>query len=209
MKTEIVSTKKKTSIGQAAKILLQGGVVAYPTETSYALGCDATSSRAIRKIFKLKKREKNKALPVIVGSLKTIVKYALLSKGAIALAEWFMPGPLTLVVEVKKGALPPSLGGDGVAFRISSNSFARALATKLGRPIVSTSANRSGEPSIYSGKQLIEHYDGKVELIAQAGELKPVRASTIIDLRGDAPALLRQGPVAFASVLKELKKCER
>lgn len=205
MQTKIVSTKNRQCAAQAANVLRAGGVVAYPTETSYALGCDATNSKAIEKIYSLKGRGKGKPLPVIVDSLKTIEKYALLSKDAKILVKKFMPGPLTLVVQMRKDALPKSLSKGGVAFRISSNSFARKLSTKLGRPIVSTSANTSGEASIYSGAQLAEKYAGKIDFIADGGKLVPRKASAIVYLRG-APTLVRPGAVSFQKVLQALKQ---
>lgn len=202
----IVSANRKDAVGIAAKKTMDGCSIAYPTETSYALGCDATNARAVRKIFALKQREKDKPLPVIVDSLRTISKYAILNQHAVTLANKFMPGPLTLVVEMKKGALPNSLSSSGIAFRISSNHFAAALAKKLGKPIVSTSANKAGEPSIYSVKKMVSEYGGKVDFIVDAGELAPKRASMIVDLRGRKPVLLRKGVVKFGEVVKALKK---
>ncbi len=205
MKTKIISVAEGSkAVAAASAILSKGGVVVYPTETSYAIGCDATNARAVKKIFSLKGREKNKPLPVIVASVKTAQKYAVLTQGALALCKKFMPGPLTLVVEMKKGTLPSSLSNGGVAFRISSNSFANSVARKLSRPIVSTSANLSGQPSIYSSVQLAETYLWKIEAIVDAGELAPVRASTIVDLRGKNPLLLRDGPIPFTNILKLL-----
>lgn len=209
MKTRIVSVAQgKKAVAAAASALSNGGIVAYPTETSYALGCDATNAAAVKKMYSLKGRRKNKALPVIVDSLKTIKKYAALggNENAALLCKKLMPGPLTLVVEMKKGSLPYNLSRDGIAFRISSHPFASALAGKLGKPIVSTSANRSGEPGIYSSMEIAEKYLGKVELIVDAGELKPTRASSIVDLRGERPLLVRQGGVSFRAVLQTLKK---
>lgn len=204
--TRITSARARKAVFEAARVLENGGVVAYPTETSYALGCDATNAPAVKKIFALKKRSRRKPLPLIVDSLKTISRYALLNEKARVLAKKFMPGPLTLVVEMNGAALPKRLSPGGIAFRISSNKFAYAIAKKFGKPIVSTSANKSGEPSIYSSRKIVSEYGGKVDLVVDAGELAPEPPSAIVDLRGRKPVLLRKGPVKFVDVVNALKK---
>lgn len=207
-RTEILAANSRNA-QKAAELLRRGKIVAYPTETSYALGCDATNARAVERIFSLKGRNRGKPLPVIVESLKAVERYALLDGRAIALAKKFMPGPLTLVVEARKDAFPKNLSSSGIAFRISSHSFARSLARELGRPVVSTSANPSGKPSIFSAEKIIELYYGKVDAVVSAGELEQGTPSTIVDLRGEKPILARRGRVAFAKVLKQLKSLKQ
>lgn len=193
---------RKASIETAAEILRSGGVIVYPTETAYGLGCDARNTKAVRRIYEIKGRPAQKAIPIIVASAAMAQKYLVLDKRARKLIKTFMPGPLTLVVRKKRKQLPDTLSKRTVAFRISSNRFARELAKACGCPITSTSANPSGANPIYSAAKIMKLFAGKVDLIIDAGNLKRIRPSTIVDLSGKEPRLLREGPIAF----EELKR---
>lgn len=208
LKTTVAAGGGKKIVEMAAKKISEGSVIAYPTESSYALGADATNARAVKKIFAFKGREKSRPLPIIVADLKMAKKYLVLDVGAEKLCKQFMPGPLTLVVEKRKipEGVVKELSQSGVAFRIPGNKIAREICEKSGRPITSTSANDSGKPPVFSSKQLEKKYSKKIGLIADAGELPKKPPSTIVDLRGATPVLLREGPVPFHKVLRALKK---
>lgn len=147
--------------------LRHGGLLIYPTETAYAIGCDATNARAVRAIFRLKGRERGKPLPLIAASVAMAKRYARFTPLARRLARRWWPGALTIVLPQlrhsegrargishhdKVAALAPgALARDGtLALRISSHPIARALSQRLGRPIISTSANRSGQPPCHT-----------------------------------------------------------
>lgn len=197
--------RKPRAIEQAAKILSKGGVIVYPTETSYALGADATNPRAVKKVFGLKGREVGKALPVIAAGLEMIGEHAVLDARAKKLARRFMPGPLTLILEKRRGAgLAREISQSGIAFRIPGNELAQGICRRLGKPVTATSANRSGEASIYSEGGILKKFVGNVDAIISAGDLPRKPASTIVDLRGGGVRLVRAGPVSFRAVLKEL-----
>ena len=198
--------QKKKAIGAAAKAVLDGGVIVYPTESSYALGVDATNPRAVKKVFKLKGRKGKKALPIIVSNLRMAGKYALLNWGARKLVREFMPGPLTIVVEKKRGTLPDSLSPRGIAFRIPGSTIARAICGEAGKPITATSANKAGEPSIFGSVEVVEKFSGRVELIISAGKLPKRLASTIVDFRRARPKLVRRGPIALSAISAELNR---
>lgn len=181
----------------AVRHLKHGGVVIYPTETSYGLGADATNVRAVRAIFKIKVRSSQKSLPLIVGTMRAALRIANFSSRARALSRTYWPGPLTLVLPVRRGAkLAKGVVSRGaVALRISSHPVACALARALGRPLVATSANRAGRPSCYSisavRMQLGSHLDGA--LIIDAGPLLRRKPSTIARFKGRGFEILRQG----------------
>jgi len=183
----------KISINQAVKILRKGGIIIYPTETAYALGADWTNKKAIKKIYKIKGRNAGKKLSVIVSNIKAANKYVRLDQTSKILIHKFMPGPLTLICPVRKGR-------DTLAFRISSNSFARKLTSKLGRPIVATSANISGKREIYSSKTLKKLFPNIP--IIDAGELGERKPSTIYDVQ--RRKILRKGPVRENEIYKVL-----
>lgn len=192
--TMIISVTDKNAVKYALQVLRQGGVIVYPTESSYGIGADFSNEKAVRRIFRIKGRIKGKKLSVIVGSIAAIKKYAIIRKDAAALARKFMPGPLTLVVNAKpKGT---------IAFRIPSHPFALSLAKRYKKPITATSANISDKPSLYKIKDVIRIFGGSVDLIIDAGDLPKNKPSTIYDL--SKKKLLRKGPVSERKILKAL-----
>ncbi|HLC38000.1 MAG TPA: L-threonylcarbamoyladenylate synthase [Candidatus Norongarragalinales archaeon] len=203
IKLEHDMEKMAKLIDQCVAIVKKGGLVAYPTETSYGIGCDATNKDAVKKIYEVKGRDPFRPLPVIVSDLRMAEEHCTLDDRAKKLVNAFMPGPLTLVVQ-KKHSLPDELTTKGVAFRIPGKDFPRLFAQECGVPLVSTSANISGKTPIYRVDELKQTFDGKIDLIVDAGNLPPVRPSTIIDLRGRDPIVVREGPLSVQDVITEL-----
>ena len=207
---KIEHDREKTAkiLDQCANIIKKGGVIAFPTETSYGLGCDATNPEAIKKIYEIKGRDENNPLPIIVGDVHMAEEYCILSEKAIKLVRAFMPGPLTLIVKKKKDKLPEELSPaeKGVAFRIPAKEFARIMVQEAGVPVVSTSANLSGKSPIYKIEELKATFNGKVDIIIDGGDLPPIRPSTIIDLCKEPPVVVREGPLNSKDVLHELNE---
>ncbi|MFH0889513.1 MAG: L-threonylcarbamoyladenylate synthase, partial [Candidatus Aenigmatarchaeota archaeon] len=148
--------------------------------------------------YSAKKRSRKKPLSVIFGSLDIAKKYVLLDKTGLALVKHFMPGPLTLVVKPKK-----NLAGspkDEIAFRIPSDSFARSLAKRFGKPITATSANMSGKKPIYSFPQALKFFDDKVGMIIDAGSLPKRKVSTIFDIKN--MIVVRKGAIRENKIRK-------
>ncbi len=193
--------KAARAIEVAGKLINAGEVIVFPTETIYAIGADATNPAAIEKVYELKGRDHDKPLPIIVSDINMIREYAQINPVAEKLAAAFMPGPLTLLVEKNKGKLPDSLSGNGVAFRIPGNHFARAIASESGKPVTSTSANMSGKPPLYTEREVREVFDGKVPLILSSGTLMETLPSTIVDTRATPQKLVREGPVPYQEIL--------
>jgi L-threonylcarbamoyladenylate synthase len=188
----------------ALRVLREGGVVAYPTETFYGLGVDARSALACRRLFELKGRPEEKALPCIVSGLAQFEESARgLGGAALALARKFWPGPLTLVVEARPGLAASSPDGS-VAMRVSSVRLARDLAEGLGAPITATSANRSGLPPAMTAFEVDARLGSETDLILDGGPCPGGLPSTIVDVRESSPRLLREGRVPFAEVKRIL-----
>jgi len=185
----------KQAIEAAVKVLRNGDLVVYPTESAYALGCDATNAAAAEKIFTLKKRGK-KPLPMIVGDVKTAEKYGIINHYARSLLKRFSPGPLTLIVPKKDGI--PEVVNNAFVFRIPDSNVARELASSLGKPVVSTSANISGEGAIYSFAKVKKLFSGKVDVIIDGGDLVPRPVSTIVDIKSGK--IVREGAVSAKEI---------
>ena len=199
MKTRILKpTKSTTKI--AAGVLAEGGLVIYPTESAYALGCDATSAKAAEKIFKLKGRAAKKPLPMIVSDIETAEKYGTLNRIARTLLSRFSPGPLTLIVP-KNGGKIPDVVNTAFVFRVPASKTARELASALGKPVVSTSANPSGAGAIYSFAKVKKLFDGKVDVIINGGDLQKRPVSTIIDARSGK--VVREGAISKEKIASE------
>ncbi len=199
--TTVVDLKKtgvKKAAAAAAYVLSRGGLVVYPTETAYGIGCDATNRSAVKKIYSAKKRQSKKPLSVIFGSLGIAEKYVFLDSIGLALVRRFMPGPLTLVVKPKK-RLSGSPEGE-IAFRIPSGKFALELAKRLGKPVTATSANVSGEKPVYSFGEALRIFNGKAGMIIDAGVLPKRKVSTIFDVKN--MAVVREGAVNGRKIRK-------
>jgi L-threonylcarbamoyladenylate synthase len=180
-------------IREGISLLREGGIVVYPTDTLYALGCDALNPTAVERVFSAKHRPREKPLPIAVSDLEMMKRYAVLDSRAEAVALRFLPGPLTLVLP--RIDLPPVLTGpsSSVAIRIPDHSVALGLVRGLGRPITTTSANLSGRPPPVSVGEAREQIEG-VDLYLDAGPLPHRVPSTLLDLTG-RPKLLREGRV--------------
>jgi L-threonylcarbamoyladenylate synthase len=196
---KLTAKNKQKVIDQAVAELLAGKIIVYPTETYYGLGCSALNIKAVKKIYKIKGREKNKALPFLLADIGMARKYLKLNPSALKFAKRHWPGPLSLV-------LPTTVFGRrvlGIAdagARISSNKFATELVRALGQPLVSTSANPSEQPSASSATEVVRYFRHrryKPDLVIDAGRLPESKGSTFVSLTGVTPKILRQGDAKF------------
>lgn len=187
-----------TAIHRALEVLGAGGVVAYPTDTAYGLAVDATNEEAIGKIFVMKKRAQ-KPLPVLVESVGMVRRYAVVDERAAKYIAKYWPGPVTFVLPCRQ-ALPTSLtlGLQTLAMRMVDAPIARAIVRGLGRPITCTSANLSGAGVLYSGQEVVRHFQQQSvqpDLVLDAGDIPENPPTTIADLSVTPPVILRQGSV--------------
>ena len=185
------------NINQAANIIKNGGLIAYPTETVYGLGADPHNAEAIQKIFTAKGRAEDKGIILLirgVDDLSTLVHTV--SPTAQILIEVFWPGPLTLVFRANRDLSPALLGGrDTIALRHSSSSVASRLLFALGGPITSTSANRSTEPPARSACEVENALGDHLDLILDGGPSDTTLPSTLVDVSTDRAILLREGAI--------------
>lgn len=172
--------------------LRAGGVLCYETETSYAIGCDATNARAVRAIFLLKDRERGKPFPLIVASRAMAERWATVTPLAQRLARRCWPGPFTFVLRARRRLGRGVVAQNGtIALRVPAHPIARALARRLGRPIVATSANRSGDPPARSVRAARRAFP---DVPILGSRTLPRRLpSTIVDCTSKRPRVLRTG----------------
>ncbi len=196
----ILSASNPGAIAQAAALLRVGQLVAFPTETVYGLGGDATNEHAVAAIFAAKGRPRFNPLIVHVPGLAEAEAFAVFDGRARRTAAHFWPGPLTLVLRRRSGSglsLLASAGLDTVALRAPDHSVAQALLRATGRPIAAPSANRSGRVSPTEAAHVAEELNDRVRLILDAGPAPLGLESTVLDLSTETPALLRPGAVTI------------
>lgn len=188
-------------VDAAARVLWDGGLLAFPTETVYGLGADATDGRAVARIFAAKGRPAFNPLIVHVTDLAAAETFAIFDDAARDLAIRFWPGPLTLVVPLRAGhGLSPlvTAGLDTVAVRVPAAPLARALLTAVGRPVAAPSANPSGRISATRAAHVIDGLGGRVDAVLDGGGCDVGLESTI--LRATPLALLREGGLAAEDI---------
>ena len=181
---------------EAAKIIKCGGLVAFPTETVYGLGADATDAQAAEKIYAAKGRPSDNPLIIHIASPEDADRYAYTDELYYALARAFMPGPLTVIMQ-KKDTVPESVTGglDTVAVRCPSHPIASELIRECGVAIAAPSANLSGSPSPTTAAHVISDLDGIIDGIICGGECEIGLESTIVKIDGDKLTLLRPGAI--------------
>ena len=183
-------------LADAARVLACGGLVAFPTETVYGLGADATDADAAARIYAAKGRPSDNPLIVHIADPADADRYAVASVLYRRLAEAFMPGPLTVILP-KRDCIPLSVTGglDSVGIRCPENRIARTLIRLAGVPVAAPSANLSGRPSPTSAHHVREDLDGKIDVILDGGDCEVGLESTVVKLCGDTVTILRPGAV--------------
>ncbi len=180
-------------ISQVVEILKQGGVIAYPTDTTYGIGCSILNKKALERIYRIKQRERNKPLSFICADLAEISSYAQVSNFAFKTMKRLLPGPYTFVLEASR--IVPDLlmtRQKSVGIRVPDNPICLAIVRELGHPIVTTSANLSGEEPLGDPFLLDEELGSLLDLVVDGGILT-ADVSSVVSLVGDQPLVLRQG----------------
>jgi L-threonylcarbamoyladenylate synthase len=186
------------AIRRAVRIILDGGMVAFPTESFYGLGVDAMGKESVERLFRIKARDQGQPILILIPSLETLGNYAAaVPKVARELMKAFWPGGLTLVFEATGQVLPLLTGGTGkIGVRLSSHPVAALLARTLGSPITGTSANLSGYPPARSAGKVARDLGKQVDLIVDGGRTPEGKASTVLDVTVDPPVVLREGMIS-------------
>ena len=195
-------TPDGAAIARAVAVLQADGLVAFPTDTLYGIAADPRSDRAVARLFSIKGRDAQSAIPLIAGDAEQAMAAGQFGERETRLAERFWPGPLSIVVRARPGLSPAVTGADEtVAIRVPAHTVARALPQAFGFCVTATSANRSGAPPPASAHGVMETLPG-LDLLLDAGPAPGGPPSTIVAFDADGPVLVRAGAVAWDRVLK-------
>ena len=201
--TRLIGTSVE-DIRDAARLVLEGGLIAYPTDTVYGLGCNPFDADAVDRLVKAKERIKG-SLPILVSSFSEAERIGEINEKSAALASRFWPGPLTLVVQTRSN-LPAKVTDNSqlVGLRIPNHETARRLILESGGAIVGTSANISGHRSLSTAQQVLSELGGRIDLILDGGPTQPGRESTVVRIVGDEITVLREVAISRDDILKAL-----
>src|SRR3954451_23456343 len=193
---------QRDAIQEAAKWILSGGVVAIPTDTLYGLAADPFSAAAVARVFEVKGRSAERAVPLIAADGAQVARQlGELTATGEQLAGRFWPGPLTLLVRAPAALASEVSGGTGnVGVRVPADAVARAICAEAGRPITATSANISGEPATADPDQVERTLGDRIDLLIDTGPTSGGAPSTIVDVTGAVPLLVRAGPISWEDI---------
>ena len=196
---------QEIDLSKAIEALRNGDIVVYPTDTLYAFGVDIFNKESVRKVFEVKKRPLDNPLPVAVSDPVDIEKIAFMSDIARDLADYFLPGPLTMILNKKNVILDVVTGGlDNIAVRIPDNNVALELLSRYG-PITVTSANVHGKEVLDNIRDIKRQFNSDdVAVYLDYGKLYSP-PSTIIDLTADTPRIIRNGAITKEEILERIE----
>jgi L-threonylcarbamoyladenylate synthase len=204
--TESLGAELSSRLDAAAAILRAGGIVAYPTETFYALGARADDAAALARLARAKLRPEGKPLPLLAADVAQVRRVAVLEGDAARVAERLWPGPLTLVLPAVPGLDDQVTAGSGtVGIRVPGSAVARALAARAGAPLVSTSANPSGGPPPARAEELDASLRAAIDGVLDGGPTPGGLASTVARIERGVAQVLRAGPVTVEALAEALR----
>jgi L-threonylcarbamoyladenylate synthase len=194
-------------ITQAATSLAQGGLISLPTETVYSLSVNAYSDNAVKNIYKLKGRKQDNPLALLVGNIETAREMVVFNKYSEMLADAFFPGSLTLILPKQKNTKISKFVNEGLntlAVRMPANKTTLAILNMVDFPVIGTSANPSGLPPATNAQMVNKYFPEMLDLIIDEGNCEVGVASTILDLCGDIPTIIRHGYITIAQIEEQL-----
>lgn len=193
-------------ISEFRNVVEAGGLVIYPTDTVYGLGCTPFNEGAVKRVFEVKGREFKKPLPVLVSCLRAAQRVAQISDAVSSIAESLWPGALTIIVWAKEGSVPEIItaGTGKIGIRMPNSNTALRLIEAVGGLLVGTSANISGGRPPADASDAIRQLGGKVDLVVDAGRTAGA-PSTVLDLTESPPRVVRRGPVGREAIERKLK----
>ncbi|MBT4917425.1 threonylcarbamoyl-AMP synthase [Candidatus Peregrinibacteria bacterium] len=186
-------------VDESVKSLLNGGLVMHPTETCYGLAVDIFNESALKKLYRVKGRDADKPVSILVDGLGMAMEYGIFSEKALELAHEYWPGPLSIVVPRTK-TLPDFLnpGEEFISIRYSSDTLCEALPAKFGSPITTTSANLAGQDPLYEADmKRLGKEASTIDLVIDGGILSENKPSTVVKVEGDHVDVLRHGDITF------------
>jgi L-threonylcarbamoyladenylate synthase len=184
-------------IAEAAERLRAGAVIAFPTDTLYGVGARAADPAAVARLYQVKRRPSEQPMVWLVTDRAQIERFAVVSAAATELIARFWPGPLTLVLPARETTTTPT-----IAVRAPDHAVAIALLRALGEPIASSSANPAGRPPPFDADQVLAALDDELDLVLDAGPCRIGQPSTILDLTGATPRILRQGAIPSSELIR-------
>lgn len=195
------------ALEQCIEALLQGGIVAFPTETFYGLGVTYDRHASLERLYAIKQRPLEKAMPLIIGKRDLLNLIAEdIPPAAERLMDRFWPGPLTLILPAKASLSHYITAGTGtVAVRIPGSSFAQDLAAAVEFPITATSANISTQPPADSADDVCRYFDARVDIIVDGGRTPGMAPSTLVDAAGESPVIVRSGIIPEEEIFRALQ----
>ncbi|MCS7139898.1 MAG: L-threonylcarbamoyladenylate synthase [Candidatus Nezhaarchaeota archaeon] len=197
-------TDLRKTLEPAIAALKHGGIVIYPTDTVYGIGCDPLNEEALAKLLSIKGRE-GKPLPLLASSIEVVKRVAEITQEAQKLIKTFWPGALTLVLPLKTSLPSPiTLGLQKVGLRIPGHAVARILAEGINGLIVGTSANRSGEPAPGDFEKAYSWAKDKVEIAIDGGICPLGQPSTVVEVNGEVK-VIREGAIRVEEILRVLR----
>ena len=206
METKLLSVNE---LNQAIEWIQQGELVAFPTDTVYGLGADATNEAAVQKVFEAKGRPENRPINVLISQPEDVLKYTVdVSDDAMKLAKAFWPGPFTLILK-SAGNLSPVItaGKDTVGLRIPDNALAQQFIEQCGVPLATPSANSSGRPSPTMASHVMDDLNGKIAGIIDGGATSYGIESTILDFsEANRPIILRPGNISKEAIEEVIQR---
>lgn len=203
MQTLRLSADGPKAIARAVKVLKKGGIVAFPTDTVYGIGAPAFDVESIERLYEVKGREHAKAIAILISSQDELKLVAVANKAALRLAKRFWPGPLTLVLP-RNPKVPEALSqGATIGVRVSDHAVARGLLAAVG-PMGVSSANVSGQANTRTADEVLAQLGGRIEMVLDGGQTPGDRPSTVVDLTGEKPKVLRVGPISEEQILEAL-----
>ena len=193
-------------IAEAVRIIRNGGVVVFPTRSLYGLGADAFNAKAVSRIFHIKQRPVNKPILVLIKDKDELERLAaLVPPAATAIMERFWPGRVSIVFQAKEGlAANLTAGTNKIGIRLPGHNIAYKLVKAADGPITGTSANLSGNAGCFQINDLDEKIVDSVDLILDAGPLKGGIGSTVVDVTGETPLILRQGELSKKDIFNAI-----
>jgi L-threonylcarbamoyladenylate synthase len=203
MDTELISDMIPR-IEKGIVILINGGIIAYPTDTVYGLGASSDNVHGIKRIYEVKKRPMDMPLPLLLADVSWIERVTFsVPEIAYQLIDSFLPGALTLVFK-KADTIPDIVSGgkSTIALRIPDHPVTVTLINGVGKPLIGTSANLSGKPNALNAEEVKNQLGDKIDYILDGGPCPGGKESSIIDVTGNIPVLLREGAISKADIEK-------
>jgi L-threonylcarbamoyladenylate synthase len=196
MEAKVLEIKSQARLNPAevaliAEVVSRGGLLVFPTETVYGLGCAADDQGAIERLYRLKGRERGKPMALHLGTVEVLFRYALVGERERGWIERLLPGPYTLILRASPAAPKAAVSEGKVGIRVPASRAFQMIAQAAGRPLLGTSANRSGEPPATKPEEALAQFADKVELIILAEEPLSGRSSAVLDLTEEPPRALR------------------